>query len=89
MLRWPLETALQGGGQLAHTWLQGPSASLNNITLSVMGESYYRNADITPESRSIRPEVEFDFKSGATMTVYSNTQLDMTPRSWTPHHCDV
>ena len=64
------------GGQLAHTWLQGPSASLNTITPSVTTESYYRNADLTPESRSIRPEVEFAFKSGSTITPYSNTQFE-------------
>ncbi len=64
------------GGQLAHTWLQGPSASLNTITPSVTTESYYRNAGLTPESRSIRPEVEFSFKSGSTITPYSNTQFE-------------
>ena len=64
------------GGEVGHTWLQGPSASLNTVTLSVMGENYYRNADITPESRSIRPEVEFAFKSGSSIAVYSNTQFE-------------
>ena len=64
------------GGQVGHTWLQGPSAALNTVTLSVMGESYYRNADVTPESQSIRPELELAFKSGSTITAYSNTQFE-------------
>ena len=64
------------GGQLAHTWLQGPSASLNMVTPSVTAESYYRNADLAPESRSIRPEVEFAFKSGSSITPYANTQFE-------------
>ena len=64
------------GGQLAHTWLRGPTAMLNTVTLSVTNESYYRNTNLTPESRSIRPEVEFNFKSGSTITAYSNAQFE-------------
>ena len=64
------------GGQFAHTWLQGPSASLNSVTLLAMGENYHRNADLTIESRSIRPSVSFDFKSTANITAYSNTQFE-------------
>jgi len=64
------------GGQLAHTWLRGADAKLNAITLHVMGEHYYRNADLTVESRSIRPAVSLDFKSTANITAYSNVQLE-------------
>ena len=64
------------GGQLAHTWLTGPDASLNGITLSLMGENYLRNADLTLESRSIRPAATFEFKSTANIIAYSNSQFE-------------
>ncbi len=64
------------GGQLAHTWLGGPTATVNAVTLLVMGENYHRNADLTVESRSIRPSVSFDFKSTANITAYSNVQYE-------------
>ena len=64
------------GGQLAHTWLGGPSATVNAVTLLVMGENYHRNTDLTVESRSIRPSVSFDFKSTANITAYANAQFE-------------
>ena len=64
------------GGQLAHTWFGGPSATVNAVTLLVMGENYHRNTDLTIESRSIRPSVSFDFKSTANITAYANTQFE-------------
>ena len=64
------------GGEVAHGWLQGPTASLNTVTLALMSDSYYRNADVSPESRSIRPELRLEFKSGSRITAYSNTQFE-------------
>ena len=64
------------GGQIAHTWLSGANSALNAVSLLVLGENYHRNADLTMESRSIRPSVSFDFKSTANITAYSNTQFE-------------
>ena len=64
------------GGQIAHTWLSGATSALNAVSLLVLGENYHRNADLTMESRSIRPSVSFDFKSTANITAYSNTQFE-------------
>ncbi|WP_419947529.1 DUF5916 domain-containing protein [Candidatus Palauibacter sp.] len=69
------------GGEFAHTWLRGADATLNGITLALVGENYQRNVDLTLESRSIRPEVRLDFKSTANITAYSNVPVRGHPQA--------
>ena len=64
------------GGELAHTWLRGADATLNAITLAMVGENYQRNIDLTLESRSVRPEMRLEFKSTAMITAYANSQIE-------------
>jgi len=64
------------GGELAHTWLRGGDATLNAITLALVGENYQRNVDLTLESRSVRPEMRLEFKSTAMITAYANSQIE-------------
>ncbi len=57
----------QYGLRLGYTWFLAPSSSLNSISIGGSTQHYYRNVDDTPESRSIRPDIRFDFKSGASI----------------------
>ncbi len=58
-----------GGVQLRHRQLRDDASPLQSRAFQISTAQYFRNADRTAESREIRPEIEFEFRSGADLTV--------------------
>ncbi|MCY4400592.1 MAG: DUF5916 domain-containing protein [Gemmatimonadetes bacterium] len=58
-----------GGGQLRYRQLRDATSPLVARALQFSTAQYFRNADRTPESREIKPEIEFEFRDGSNLLV--------------------
>ncbi len=58
-----------GGAQLRYRRLADAASPLLSRAFQVSTAQYFRNADGTAESREIKPEIEFQFRGGANLTV--------------------
>ena len=58
-----------GGTQLRYRQLRDDASPLLARSLQVTTAQYFRNADRTTESREIKPEIEFEFRDGANLTI--------------------
>ena len=52
------------GGSSEYSWFLGADSQLRTVTVGADTEHYYRNSDLTPESRSIAPRLMLAMKSG-------------------------
>ena len=58
-----------GGAQLRYRQLRDDASPLLARALQISTAQYFRNADRTAESHEIRPELEFQFRGGSSLTV--------------------
>lgn len=64
------------GGRLAYEWFGGGTSPFRSVTLSSSTGHYYRNADDTAESRSIRPSLRFEFKNGSSISLNEESSYE-------------
>jgi len=64
------------GGSAGYSWFMGADSKLRAVTLSGETEHYYRNSDLTPESRVIAPQLMVGLKSGLFMIVTSRSSFE-------------
>ncbi len=68
-----------GGAQLRYRRLADADSPLLSRAFQVGTAQYFRNADGSPESREIRPELEFAFRGGANLTVGTLSSFESVP----------
>ena len=64
------------GGSAGYSWFMGADSQLRAVTLSAETEHYYRNSDLTPESRVIAPQLMAGLKSGSFMILTSRSSFE-------------
>ncbi|WP_425155242.1 DUF5916 domain-containing protein [Candidatus Palauibacter sp.] len=64
------------GGSAEYSWFLGADSELRTVTIGGSTDHYYRNSDITPESRTIAPMLLLAMKSGAFMTLTSRSSFE-------------
>ena len=64
------------GGSAEYSWFLGADSKLRTVTIGGSTDHYYRNSDITPESRTIAPMLLLAMKSGAFMTLTSRSSFE-------------
>ncbi|MDX1388736.1 MAG: DUF5916 domain-containing protein, partial [Acidobacteriota bacterium] len=70
------------GGRLAYGWFLGPSSPFRDITLSANTGHFYRNSDGSAESRLINPELRFEWKNNASISLGTNTNFESIRESF-------
>jgi len=66
----------QYGGNLSYGWFPGRRSAFRSITVSGRTSNYYRNVDNTPESRSFKPELRLEWKTGTSLTLGSTSSFE-------------
>jgi len=64
------------GGSAGYSWFMGADSQLRAVTLSAETEHYYRNSDLSPESRVIAPQLMAGLKAGAFMILTSRSSFE-------------
>ncbi|MDE2721375.1 DUF5916 domain-containing protein [Candidatus Palauibacter polyketidifaciens] len=64
------------GGSSEYSWFLGADSQLRAVTVGGTTEHYYRNSDLTPESRSYAPMLRIALKSGTFMTLTSRSSFE-------------
>ena len=64
------------GGSSEYSWFLGADSQLRAVTVGGSTEHYYRNSDLTPESRSYAPMLRIAMKSGAFVTLTSRSSFE-------------
>lgn len=64
------------GGNVQYKRFQGAASPLRSAALRTNTGHYYRAEDGTPESRSIRPELQLEFKGGTELQISANTSYE-------------
>ena len=64
------------GGSAGYSWFMGANSALRAVTLSGDTQHYYRNVDLTPESRVIAPQVMIGMKSGTFLMLTSRSSFE-------------
>ena len=64
------------GGSSEYSWFLGADSQLRAVTVGGTTEHYYRNSDLTPESRSYAPMLRIAMKSGTFMTLTSRSSFE-------------
>ena len=64
------------GGSSEYSWFLGEDSQLRAVTVGGTTEHYYRNSDLTPESRSYAPMLRIALKSGTFMTLTSRSSFE-------------
>ena len=64
------------GGSTEYSWFLGADSDLRAVTFGGNTEHYYRNADLTPESRSYAPMLRVGMKSGGFFTLTSRSSFE-------------
>ena len=64
------------GGSSEYSWFLGADSQLRAVTVGGNTEHYYRNSDLTPESRSYAPMLRIAMKSGAFVTLTSRSSFE-------------
>ncbi|WP_419859966.1 DUF5916 domain-containing protein [Candidatus Palauibacter sp.] len=64
------------GGSSEYSWFLGADSQLRAVTVGGATEHYYRNSDLTPESRSYAPMLRIAMKSGTFMTLTSRSSFE-------------
>ena len=64
------------GGSAGYSWFLGADSKLRAVTISGETEHYYRNSDLTPESRAFAPQLMVGLKSGAFMILTSRSSFE-------------
>ena len=64
------------GGASEYSWFLGEDSQLRAVTLGTTTEHYYRNSDLTPESRSYAPMLRIAMKTGTFMTLTSRSSFE-------------
>ena len=89
------------GGSTEYSWFLGADSQLRAVTVGGNTEHYYRNSDLTPESRSYAPMLRVGMKSGGFFTLTSRSSfesirerfsvagLDINPGEYWFHEAEV
>ncbi|WP_420634720.1 DUF5916 domain-containing protein [Candidatus Palauibacter sp.] len=64
------------GGSAGYSWFLGADSQLRAVTISTETEHYYRNSDLTPESRTFAPQMLIALKSGSFFTLTSRSSFE-------------
>jgi hypothetical protein len=66
----------QYGGNLSYGWFPGAQSAFRSVRLFGTTGHYYRNPDNTAESRSYRPQLMLEWKSGAFLTIGEESSFE-------------
>lgn len=64
------------GGDLQYKSYRGDASPLRSLAIKTETRNFFRNADGTPESRSIAPNLQAEFKSGTELSVTSRSTFE-------------
>ena len=64
------------GGSTEYSWFLGADSQLRAVTVGGTTEHFYRNSDLTPESRSYAPMLRVGMKSGGFFTLTSRSSFE-------------
>ncbi len=64
------------GGSAGYSWFLGANSQLRTVWLQASTEHYYRNSDMTPESRVVNPRLTVQLKAGGFLTVGARSSFE-------------